>query len=196
MSALVHRDPLSAWRHLCTLGGLELEGRDEGLDQRILSRLAPQADSIQQALASADMGSFIRAFFEALHPYVAMFRDILDFFEHADATRGESQWTLQVDDIDLGLEHFRQWLAVWDGFAKTGIAVPAIDAKACWELWRVLQNRQTVQDEIKSHSNTTSSTFRMTFCNGCGLTNKEPICPCRSPLIHHNVLLCWPRARP
>ncbi|HMY54910.1 MAG TPA: hypothetical protein PK671_18250, partial [Candidatus Obscuribacter sp.] len=149
MSALVHRDPLSAWRHLCTLGGLELEGRDEGLDQRILSRLAPQADSIQQALASADMGSFIRAFFEALHPYVAMFRDILDFFEHADATRGESQWTLQVDDIDLGLEHFRQWLAVWDGFAKTGIAVPAIDAKACWELWRVLQNRQTVQDEIQ-----------------------------------------------
>jgi len=149
MGALVHRDPLSAWQHLCALGGLELEGRDEGLDERILSRLAPQADSIQKALAGADMGSFIRAFFEALHPYVATFRDILDFFEHADAVRGESQWTLQVDDIDLGLEHFRRWLAVWDGFAKTGIAVPAIDAKACWELWRVLQNRQTVRDELQ-----------------------------------------------
>lgn len=76
---------------------------------RILSRLDPRAHSIEQALAAVDMASFVRAFFEALHPYVAMFRDILDFFEHADATRGESQWTLQVEDIDISLEHFREW---------------------------------------------------------------------------------------
>src|SRR4051812_10453102 len=35
MKNSVHRDPLSAWNYLCDKGGLELEGRDEGLDQRI-----------------------------------------------------------------------------------------------------------------------------------------------------------------
>jgi hypothetical protein len=149
MSEAIHRDPLSAWRHLCASGGLELDGRDEGLDERILSRLAPRAPSIEQALAAADMASFLRAFFEALHPYVAMFRDILDFFEHADATRGESQWTLQVDDIDLSLEHFREWLAKWDGIARSAVTVPAIDAKAVWQLWSVLQERQAVKDELQ-----------------------------------------------
>jgi hypothetical protein len=153
MSESVHRDPLSAWRHLCASGGLELDGRDEGLDERILSRLDPRAHSIEQALAAADMASFVRAFFEALHPYVAMFRDILDFFEHADATRGESQWTLQVDDIDLSLEHFRQWLTAWDGLARTAVTVPAIDAKAVWQLWRVLQERQALKDELQKFQN-------------------------------------------
>ncbi len=146
MTAPIHRDPLSAWRHLCTYGGLELDGRDEGLEERILSRLAPQAQRTEQALAGPDMASFVRAFFEALHPYVAMFRDILDFFERADATHGESQWTLQVNDIDLNLEHFRQWLAAWDGIGMTGIAVPAIDAGASWQLLEVLRKRKVVED--------------------------------------------------
>jgi hypothetical protein len=135
---------------LCAAGGLELDGRDEGLDERILSRLDARVHSLEQALAAADMASFVRAFFEALHPYVAMFRDILDFFEHADATRGESQWTLQVDDIDLSLEHFRKWLAKWDGLAKAAVTVPAIDEKAVWQLWSVLQERQAVRDELEN----------------------------------------------
>lgn len=150
MSTTFHRDPQSAWQHLCAFGGLELDGRDEGLDERILSRLDSGAHSLEQALSATDMASFIRAFFEALHPYVAMYRDILDFFEHAGATLGESQWTLQVDDIDLNLEHFRKWLAIWDDVTKTAITVPAIDAKAMWQLWSVLQERQAVRDQIKS----------------------------------------------
>jgi hypothetical protein len=149
MSKPVHRDPLSAWKHLCDFGGLELDGRDEGLDKRILSRLYPRAHSIESALVAADMASFVRAFFEALHPYVAMFRDILNFFENADATRGVSQWTLQVDDIDLSLEHFRQWLMKCDEVGRMAMTVPAIDAKAVWQLWRVLKQRQSVQDELQ-----------------------------------------------
>lgn len=150
MNEPVHHDPLSAWQHLCARGGLELGGRDEGLDERIRDRLNPQARSIEEALGGADMAAFVRAFFEGLHPYVAMFRDILDFFEHADATLGESQWTLQVDDIDLSLEHFRQWLAAWDGLARTAMRVPAIDAKAGWQLWKILDNRPPVHDELQS----------------------------------------------
>ncbi len=149
MSAPVHRDPPSAWRHLCTLGGLELHGRDEGLDERIRDRLDPRAPSIVEALAGAQMATFVRAFFESLHPYVAMFRDIMDFFEHADATLGESQWTLQVDDIDLSLEHFRKWLTAWDGLARTAMPVPAIDANAGWQLSQVLRMHKLVDDEVK-----------------------------------------------
>ncbi|MCC7019668.1 MAG: hypothetical protein IT332_07930 [Ardenticatenales bacterium] len=150
MDTQVHRDPQSAWSHLCTFGGIDLRGADEGFDRRILYRLNPRASSIEQALVDADMASFVRAFFEELNPYAAMFRDILDFFVHADATRGQSQWTLQVDDQLLGLDHFREWLTVWDDIVKTAVTVPAIDAQACWKLWGVLRNRQVVQTELEN----------------------------------------------
>jgi len=149
MNGPIHRDPVSAWRHLCDLGGIELDGRDEGLDQRIQNNLNPGAASFEDALSSATTDSFARAFFASLHPYVEMFRDILDFFEHADATKGESQWTIQVDQVDLDLEHFRHWLASWDSLAKTDVSVPAIDSKAVWNLLRTLQDRKPVGKEIQ-----------------------------------------------
>jgi hypothetical protein len=31
----VHRDAWSAWSYLCAYGGIELDGRDEGLDERV-----------------------------------------------------------------------------------------------------------------------------------------------------------------
>ncbi len=149
MSAPIHRDPVAAWRYLCGLGGIELDGRDEGLDQRIRSRLNPGAASLDDALASATVDSFARAFFTSLHPYVEMFRDILEFFEHADATKGESEWILQVDRADLDLEHFRHWLASWDAVATTDLYVPAVDSKAVWSMWHVLQDNGPVGEEIQ-----------------------------------------------
>ncbi|QDV71860.1 hypothetical protein Spa11_00290 [Botrimarina mediterranea] len=146
MGEAVHHDALSAWRHLCALGGLELEGRDEGIDERILTRLDPRASSLEQALANADMASFVRAFFESLHPYVAMFRDILAFFQNAKATRGKSQWSLRVDDIEVSLEHFRDWLANWDFLSRSSVTLPAIDANAVWRLLGVMQSRKIIQE--------------------------------------------------
>lgn len=134
MDDMVHRDPLSAWMYLRDRGGIEIEGRDEELGQKLLRRLNPAASSLEDALAGVTMEAFARALFEAIHPFVAMFRDILDFFEHAGATRGQDQWTLQVDDIDLELEHFRKWLATWEETGRVRLEVPAIDFDGAWAL--------------------------------------------------------------
>jgi hypothetical protein len=149
MGETVHRDPLSAWNYLRDKGGIELDGRDEGLAQHILSRLDPTAASLDEALAMATMESFARAFFTAVAPFTAMFRDILDFFEHAEATKGQDQWTLRVDDIDVGLEHFRQWLTSWTEIAKVTFTVPAIDFRGVWDLHQALSSRTKVGEEIQ-----------------------------------------------
>lgn len=148
MSTPIHRDPVAAWQYLCDFGGIELDGRDEGLDKRIHNRLDPSLPCLEDALAAASMEAFAQAFFHSIHPYVEMFRNILDFFEHSEATQGESQWTLQVDEIDIDLEHFRTWLAACDALAKMEIQVPAIDSKAVWELLRTLG--QPIGDELRN----------------------------------------------
>lgn len=149
MNPPIHDDAVSAWFYLCESGGIELDGRDEGLDRRIRDHLNPGADSLEEALATASLEAFTEAFFLSLHPYVEMFRNILDFFENGNATKGESQWILRVGDVDLDLEHFREWLATWDTVAKSDISVPAIDKKAVWQLWSRLRERQPIQDEIR-----------------------------------------------
>src|SRR4051812_2344990 len=106
MTAPVHRDPLAAWRHLIQIGAIELDGRDEGLEDKILQRLDPKAPSLEHALLSAPMAAFTCAFFEGLHPFLGMFREILEFFKRANANTGPQQWNLQIDGIDLDLSHF------------------------------------------------------------------------------------------
>jgi hypothetical protein len=137
----VHETPLSAWQHLCEFGGIELQGRDEGLDAQILSSIDPNAFSLDEALSNATMETFVRAFFRSLSPYIEMFRDILHFFEQADATQGKTQWTLRVGEIDLDLEHFRQWLDAWQQLVELEIEVPAIDFNAEWEIRSKLRNK-------------------------------------------------------
>jgi hypothetical protein len=39
----LHRDAASAWRYLREHGGLETEGRDEGLEERLVVMLNPDA---------------------------------------------------------------------------------------------------------------------------------------------------------
>ncbi|MBN2445965.1 MAG: VWA domain-containing protein [Phycisphaerae bacterium] len=153
MTHSVHRDPLSAWKYLVQHGGIELEGRDEGLDQRILQRLDPCAPSLDDALATATMPAFTRAFFEAVHPFLAMFRDILSFFEHADVTMGPAQWTLQVDDVDLNLSHFQKWIGTWCGVGIAQMQIPAVDWNGVWRLWRVLCDKEEIGAEIRRSFN-------------------------------------------
>lgn len=153
MTIPVHRDPLSAWNYLCEHGGIEIEGRDEGLDQRILQRLDPTAPSLDRALAKATMTAFTRAFFEAIHPFVAMFQDILRFFERADATIGKEQWTLRLDDIDLDLSHFQKWLASWHGLGRAEMQIPAVDWQGVWRLFAVLLAKSQIRTEIERSVN-------------------------------------------
>ena len=145
----VHRDPRSAWEYLVQHGGIELEGRDEGLDQRIQQRLDPFAASLDAALSQATMAAFTRAFFEAIHPFLEMFRNILTFFEHADVTVGPAQWIIQVDDLDLNLSHFQQWIATWHGLGVAQMEVPAVDWRGVWRLWDALRGREQIDAEVQ-----------------------------------------------
>jgi hypothetical protein len=143
VSAKVLRDPLTAWNQLKERGGIELETRDEGLDKRLHDGLNPTAPSLEAALASATMEEFCRAFFEAIHPYVAMFRDILEFFERARAHEGQDQWMLKVDNVPLDLEHFRQFVDIWSRVAKATVQIPAIDDPGFWRLSDALRKSGT-----------------------------------------------------
>jgi hypothetical protein len=88
--AEVHRDALSAWRALCTAGGIEIADRDEELPELLRTRLAPGDCPLEDALATTSTDYLIAAFFDVIHPFVDMFRAILAFFERAGATEGVS----------------------------------------------------------------------------------------------------------
>ena len=95
----IHRDSLAAWADLQERAGLELGGRDKGLDEELKNRLAPSARSLEEALRRATTDELVRAFFDVLQPFVAMFRAILEFFEKEPpkaANNGTSWWTMST----------------------------------------------------------------------------------------------------
>ncbi|MHB8271892.1 hypothetical protein [Bradyrhizobium sp.] len=129
----IHRDSRKAWDDLCKRGGLELNGRDEGLDEQLKNRLKPSARSLDEALRTASTDELVSAFFAVMEPYVLMFRAILDFFEKAGATEGREQWNITVDDVDVRLEHFRRFLKKWNSI-PCEIEVPAVDRRGAWAM--------------------------------------------------------------
>jgi hypothetical protein len=151
---IIHETPTAAWQHICEFGGIELQGRDEGLDKQILSGIDLTARSLNEALAAATMEVFVRAFFRSLSPYIEMFRDILHFFEQADATQGKTQWTLRVGEVDLDLDHFRQWLDALQQLVTHEIEVPATDFRAEWQIPEVFRSKFSYDEakEVKSRA--------------------------------------------
>lgn len=135
----IHQDSRAAWADLRKRGGLELEGRDEGLDGELKNRLRPSAPSLAEALRTASTDELARAFFEVMQPYVLMFRAILEFFEKAGATEGREQWNITVDDVDVRLEHFRRFLKKWNS-VPCEIEVPAVDRRGAWAMLDVTRD--------------------------------------------------------
>ena len=78
-------------------GGLELHGRDEGLEEDLEKSAGFLARSLEEALRRTTTDELVRAFFDLIQPFVMMFRAILDFFEKASqakcVTNGTSWWT-------------------------------------------------------------------------------------------------------
>jgi hypothetical protein len=132
----IHKDSLAAWDDLKERGGLELDGRDEGLADELINLLAPAAGTLDEALLRATTDELVRAFFNVLQPFVAMFRAILEFFEKAGAAQGREQWNIMVDDVDVSLDHFRRFLEKWDS-VPCEIEVPAVDFDGLWAFARV-----------------------------------------------------------
>ena len=122
----------------------EPDDRDEGIEDRLKARLDPGAATLEVALRSASTTDFVRALFEVLHPYVEMFRAILSFFEKAGAQEGRQQWNIQVDDVDLGLEHFRRFLRSWDEI-ECDIDAPAVDQTGAWRLFNETRDMPEMQ---------------------------------------------------
>lgn len=127
----IHRDSLAAWIDFQQRGGIELQGRDEGLDDELKNRLMPSAQSLEEALQTTTTDDFVSIFFSVLEPFVAMFRAILDFFEKAAATEGREQWNIMVDDVDFKLIDFLRFLKKWDS-VPCEIEVPAVDFQGAW----------------------------------------------------------------
>lgn len=134
-----HKTPTTAWKYIIENGGLELDGRDEGFDGRILQKLNPLAGSLDDALRDATMEEFVNAFFGEFFSYVHMFRDILEFFQKADAIEGKSNWILTVGDLDLDLEHFRKIVEHLEESIEVELEVPSIDESTEWRICAMLR---------------------------------------------------------
>ncbi len=135
----IHTSAAAVWADLKARGGLEPDGRDEGLEETLRVRLSPLASSLTAALDATSTDELIRALFDALHPYAEMFRDTLSFFEKAGARHGRQQWRLSVGETPIELQHFRDFLQKWDT-VEGDLAVPAVDFEANgvhWNAWRV-----------------------------------------------------------
>lgn len=137
--ARIHRDSRAAWDDLRKRGGLEIDGRDEGLDEQLKDRLKPSAPSLDDALRVTSTDELVSAFFAVMEPYVLMFRAILDFFEKAGVAEGREQWSITVDDVDVRLEHFRRFLAKWNS-VPCEIEVPGVDWPGAWGMIRVIRD--------------------------------------------------------
>jgi hypothetical protein len=144
MRDAIHQNALAAWTDLCERGGLELDGRDEGLEEALKKRLAPRARNLEPALRGASTDDLVRCLFEVLQPYVQMFRATLAFFERAGATEGREQWNIQIDEIDLDLDHFRKFLRKWQDI-ECEIEVPALDSSGAWTFERSSRDMPEMQ---------------------------------------------------
>lgn len=119
--------------------GLEINGRDKDLVDLLHSALGTIPGQVphstfDELLRSTSLEQFIRAFFLSASPYVDMLKDILRWFEKAEAKKGPHGWTLAWDGGDIPeLQHFREYLR--DVEARIALVeLPAISFKNCWEL--------------------------------------------------------------
>lgn len=144
----VFTEPLAAWKYLCMLGGIEPEYRDQELIKNIHSQLAPSMPTLEAALEGATMEAFLSAFFKASQPYIRMFKDILEFFTQAAATQGQHQWMLQVADIDMDLDHFRQNIETWTHLGHATIMIPVLTWDGVWNLFEHLRTYNLVAKQV------------------------------------------------
>lgn len=134
----INRNPTAAWLWLSEKGGLEIEGRDLPLVMSLKDRLDPRAENLDQALSAASMSQFLNSFFGSVSPYVGMMRDLLAYFEAAEAVEGPTQWILVLGEaeeaLDFDLNAFKQWINRYDTPRPGVRSVPVLDYRGLWKL--------------------------------------------------------------
>lgn len=134
--------------------GLEIDGRDKDLVDLLHSALGTiqgrvPSSTFDEALQSASLEQFIRAFFLSASPYVDMLKDILRWFEKAEAKKGPHGWRLAWDGGDIPeLQHFREYLRDLEACTAL-VELPAISFKNCWELIKRLDKAPSAQQARK-----------------------------------------------
>ena len=121
----VHQSALSAWQELAKTGALEPNGRDLEFADGLRQTLNSDAESTEEALASAPMAAFVEALFRAIEPFPMMYGDILRFFQAAGAREGQRQRQLVIGDEVFELEHFVKFEREWRSM-ECDFDVPAI----------------------------------------------------------------------
>jgi len=144
MNKTVSRDAVSAWTTLCTLGGLEPDGRDADLAAALKTALTPSAATLDDALRASSTDDFVRAFFDLVQPFAHMFRAIMDFFEAAGAREGQNAWVIQIDETHLDLMDFQAFVESWDSLPSE-LEVPAIDSSGAWTVFEAARNLSGVE---------------------------------------------------
>jgi len=144
----VYRDASTAWRALCATGGIELEGRDVELKDKLRLELSSSAATLEQALLEATTDQLVRALFDVAQPFVQMFRAILEFFKAASAKEGRAEWTIKIEEEHLDLEHFQSFLKTWDEI-KCEFEVPAIDMTGAFVLQKLTHNVEEFEDTVR-----------------------------------------------
>ncbi len=140
--------PLAAWKYLRTHAGMEVDRRDETLQEELRILLDASQKTLEEALSTATMESFLGALFQVVQPFVAIFRDILAFFEQAGATEGQSQWVLKAGDLDIDLEHFRKWIETMTPAGRVTLQVATVDFRTEGKIWEILRAKELVQEEL------------------------------------------------
>jgi hypothetical protein len=133
LASEIHQTSLSAWHALRAAGGLEMDERDQDLAGMLKARLDATAPDLESAIASASLGSFLSALFASIQPFVAMFTDILTFFEKAGAKTGQSQWRVSVGEEFLDFRHFEELLEKWNAI-DAEFEVPALERSGAFIL--------------------------------------------------------------
>lgn len=138
-----------AW-HMLQKRGLEIPGRDDGLVSLLQQALRTSQgqgknSTFDEILRSASLEEFIRAFFQSATPYVDMLKDILSWFEQADAKKGPLGWKLAWDGGDIEeLRNFRESLRKLETFTAM-VELPFITFHNCWKLIDILEKAPSAQ---------------------------------------------------
>lgn len=151
MKDAIHRDSASAWKQLRTAGGLDITYRDEDLVDRLKNSLDENAASLEEALGNSSTDEFIRAFFQVVHPFVEIFRDILKFFNKAGEKEGQSQLQISITDDHIGLEDFIEFLTHLKSI-KIPTDIPSVDSDGIWALQRIVSDYSYENDRVLPRS--------------------------------------------
>ncbi len=143
---------LEAWEQLLE-NGLETAGRDQDLVdllRKVLvgEKLAQNREDLKIILRTVSLEEFVRAFFQVAAPYIDMLKDILKWFERAEATHGPHGWKMAWDGAEMEeLRSFRKWIATLEQGGEL-ISYPALSNDECWRLLLILDNVAPVHNTL------------------------------------------------